>query len=358
MGTPDFSVPPLEALVAAGHDVALVVTQPDRPRGRGLGLEASPVKKAALRLGLPVFQPEKPNRDDAVGRIAAAGPEALVVVAYGAILKSQLLAMAPFGAINLHASLLPKYRGMSPIQRAIWDGETTTGITTMHMDQGVDTGDMILSVSVPIGPDETGGALHDRLSEAGARLLVETLARLAAGTAPRIPQTGEASYAPRLEKEHGTIDWSLDAATVHNRARALTPWPGATAFIGGVPIGVRKTRVGEVAAGAAEAGGGQRMDPVADQGSGAVAAPGTVIAVAGDALRVACGSGVIDLLEVRPAGKSTMSGADFARGKRLRMGVDRFDAPGTSAAAGSSAASDSPAPPGTSSPPNTSGDPR
>src|SRR5512140_291413 len=271
MGTPDFSVPSLRALVEAGHAVTLVVTRPDRPKGRGLALEPSPVKQAALELGLDVFQPEKPNREESVLRIEAARPGALIVVAYGAILKQRLLEMAPHGAINVHASLLPKYRGMSPIQRAIWDGEPVTGVTTMHMDQGVDTGDVILAEPVPIGPDETAGELHDRLSITGARLLVETLRRIGTGAAPRIPQSGEASYAPRLKKEHGFIDWSLPAPVVHNRIRALTPWPGATAFYQNSPLLVLRSH-------AVKIGSPDTDRPVDErsQGSAGAAPPGVV----------------------------------------------------------------------------------
>jgi methionyl-tRNA formyltransferase len=273
-------------------------------------------------------------------------PELIVVVAFGAILKPVLLTLAPLGAVNVHASLLPKYRGMSPIQRAIWDGETETGVTTIHMDAGVDTGDMILAEATPIAREETGGELHDRLSEIGARLLVETVDHLAAGDAPRRPQVGPASYAARLDKEDGYIDWTLEAEVVHNRARALIPWPGVTAFLSGAPVGIRRTaRVmgDEEGPAAVNAAPGDEKGPAAvnaamgdEKGPAAVnaapgargqrVAPGTILGVAAGALRVACGRGALDLLELRPAGKSTMSGADFAHGWRLKAG-DRFDRP-------------------------------
>lgn len=303
MGTPDFSVPCLRALVAAGHAVPLVVTQPDRPKGRGLTLEPSPVKRAAQELGLPVFQPDRPNRPENVETVRAAAPDVLVVVAYGAILKEALLTLAPRGAVNVHASLLPKYRGMSPIHRAIWDGEPETGVTTMQMDAGVDTGAELMKAAIPIHPDETCGELHDRLAALGADLLVRTLDGLAHGTVQAQPQQGQASYAGRIEKEHGLIDWSLPAVAVHNHARAVTPWPGATTRLAGEALVVKRTRV------AAEA---------------RVADPGTVLEVSGPVLRVACGIGALDLLELRPAGRPTMSGGDFARGRRLMPGA-RFD---------------------------------
>ncbi len=306
MGTPDFSVPCLQSLVTAGHELPLVVTQPDRPRGRGLKLEPPPVKRAALDLGLPVYQPDRVNRPEHVARIAELEPDVLVVVAYGAILKETLLTLAPHGAVNVHASLLPRHRGMSPIQRAIWDGDAETGVTTMHMDAGVDTGDIILMERTPIGPDETGGELHDRLSVLGARVLVDTLARLADGTAPRRKQEGEATYAARLDKKDGAVDWTLPARDVHNHARALTPWPGAGTWFEAGPVGVLKTRMCD--------------------GPQSGAAPGTIVDISEDSVSVACGAGDIRLVEVRPAGRKTMSAGDFARGRRLAAGV-RFDAP-------------------------------
>lgn len=322
MGTPEFSVPCLNALVDAGHDVSLVVTQPDRPKGRGRQLDPTPVKAAALARGLRVFQPEKPNWPENVAEIAAARPDVLIVVAYGAILKEALLTLAPRGAINVHASLLPRWRGMSPIQRAVWSGDRETGVTTMYMDAGVDTGDMILKSATHIGPDETAGELHDRLAVMGAHLLVETLARVADGTAPRTPQAGEATHAPRIDKPDGIVDWRCPAPAVHNHVRAVTPWPGAQAVLRGEPLLILRT--GRVpAVGGAEArgqSGGPEAPAVVD------ATPGTIVGVAGDALRVLCGHGPIDLFQVRPAGRGTMTGAEFARGRRLQPG-DRFDLP-------------------------------
>lgn len=315
MGTPDFSVPCLAALVNAGHEVPLVVTQPDRPKGRGRQLAPTPVKAAALERNLKVCQPERPNRPEAVAEIAAARPDVLVVVAYGAILRSTLLKLAPMGAINVHASLLPRHRGMSPIHRAILDGDAMTGVTTMQMDEGVDTGDMILSETTTIGANETSGQLHDRLSDMGARLLIETLTQLEKGTAPRTPQPAEgATYAGRIEKSHGVIDWTRPAIEIHNRMRAMTPAPGATAILNGEALHLAGSRlVGD-------------DDAVAHAltGANSAATPGTILAITRDALRVATGEGTIDIHDIRPAGGKTMSGADYARGRGIAPG-SRFE---------------------------------
>ncbi|HEX7878415.1 MAG TPA: methionyl-tRNA formyltransferase [Candidatus Eisenbacteria bacterium] len=322
MGTPVFSVPCLVAMVEAGHTVPLVVTQPDRPKGRGRELSPTPVKQAALDRNIAVFQPERPNRDDAVATIEAARPDVLVVVAYGAILKARLLGLAPKGAVNVHASLLPRHRGMSPIHRAILDGDEETGITTMFMDEGVDTGDMILIETTPIAPNETTGQLHDRLAQMGARLLVDTLARIEAGTAPRTPQPPlGASYAGRIDKIDGVIDWSRNAAQVHNRIRAMTPAPGATGSLEGQPLLVAGSLLVDESVQDAIPHGDTTRTP-----GGEPAIPGTVLAVMRDALRVATGQGAIDIHEVRPAGGRTMSASAYARGRGIAPG-SRFYAP-------------------------------
>ena len=312
MGTPDFSVPCLIALVNAGYEVPLVVTQPDRPKGRGRQLAPTPIKAAALERQLNVFQPERPNRLEAVARIATARPDVLVVVAYGAILRGPLLSVAPMGAINVHASILPRYRGMSPIHWAILDGDEMTGVTTMHMDEGVDTGDMILNQTTAIGPDETTGALYDRLSEMGARLLIQTLAAIENGTAPRTPQPAlGATYAGRIDKAQGAIDWTRPAHEIHNRIRAMTPAPGATGILNDQPIHLSASRlVG---------------DDIAAAGTS-----GTILAITREAIRVATGAGAIDIHEIRPAGGKTMSGADYTRGRGIAPG-SRFQATPTAA---------------------------
>ena len=243
LGTPEFAVPSLEAL-AARFEVALVVVQPDRPRGRGRAVAPPPVKARALELGLPVLQAERPNRPGTIGALTAVQADLFVVVAYGAILSPALLAAPRLGCVNLHASLLPAYRGASPIQAALLDGRATTGNTTMWMAEGLDTGDMILSREVAIGPDETAGELSARLAIDGAALLVATVEQIAAGTAPRAPQDkAQATVTKKIRKDDGALDFTAPAVRVHDRARAMTPWPGAQAMYEGTSIRFERTRV-------------------------------------------------------------------------------------------------------------------
>jgi methionyl-tRNA formyltransferase len=234
MGTPEFAVPSLRRIVAVGHEVLTVYTQPDRPKGRGGQVTASPIKETALSLGLSVSQPERIRREPNVFELRALQPEAMVVVGYGQIIPQSIIDIPPAGIINVHASLLPKYRGAAPIQWAIANGETITGVTTMRIDAGLDTGDMLLRWSTPIGPEENALELSPRLAEAGAELLVETLAGLQPGIIQPQPQDSQqATLAPILKKEDGTIDWSWTAATIFNRSRGLLPWPGTyTTFRG------------------------------------------------------------------------------------------------------------------------------
>ncbi len=234
LGTPQFAVPSLEAIAGAGHHIAAVYTQPDRPKGRGNVLAASPVKQAATRLGLAVYQPERIRRPESVERLAFLKPDAMVVVGYGQIIPQSIIDIPPLGIVNVHASLLPKYRGAAPIQWAIANGETRTGVTTMRIDAGLDTGDTLLRWETAIGPEENALQLGPRLAAAGARLLVETLEKMASGTlAPQPQNPAEATYAPLLKKEDGRIDWSWPSAKIYNRARGFLPWPGAySAFRG------------------------------------------------------------------------------------------------------------------------------
>src|SRR5579872_4077649 len=236
LGTPAFAVLTLERMVEAGHEVIEVVTQPDRPRGRGQHPAPPPVKEAALRLGLPVFQPERVRRPEAVEHLRALASEAMVVVGYGQIIPQTVIDLAPLGIINVHASLLPKYRGAGPIQWALINGETRTGVTTMRIDAGLDTGDMLLKQETEIGPEETAVELGQRLAVMGADLLVKTLDGLQRGTITPVPQnSAEATHAPLLKKEDGVIDWNQPAAAIHNRVRGLQPWPGAsTSFRDGI----------------------------------------------------------------------------------------------------------------------------
>jgi methionyl-tRNA formyltransferase len=301
MGTPDFAVPCLDRLVAAGHAVAAVVTQPDRPKGRGGKLTASPVKAAAAGYGLAVLQPEKIGTAEFMATLAALEPAVIVVVAFGQFLPRGMLALPPMGCVNVHASLLPRYRGAAPIHWAVMNGETTTGVTTMYMDTGMDNGDMILKAEVSIGPDDTTGEVHDRLKVLGAGLLAETLARMAAGTAPRTPQDGAAAtFAPLLTRAVERIDWTRPAAAVHNRVRGLNPWPGAYCLHAGRVLKVWRSELLTT-----EAGGGE---------------PGRVVAAGDDGAVVATGAGAVRLLEVQPENRRRMGMGEFVRGYGLTVG--------------------------------------
>jgi methionyl-tRNA formyltransferase len=296
LGTPEFAVPSLEALVAAGHTITAVYTQPDRPKGRGQSLGISPVKEAALRLGLPVRQPLKVRHPDVVGELRADSPDAMVIVGYGQIIPQAIIDIPPHGIINVHGSLLPKYRGAAPIQWAVANGEETTGVTTMRIDAGLDTGDMLLKAETEVGPEETSLELGPRLAEMGARLIVESLAGLEAGTLPATPQDpAEATLAPILTRDDGRIDWMRPAAVIHNRARGFLPWPGAWTTFRGQRFNIWRCRV---------AGATSEV-------------PGRLF-VEGKRLFAACGEGsAIELLEVQVEGRKRTSAADFLNGQRL-----------------------------------------
>lgn len=228
MGTPDFAVPCLEVLVEAGHELLMVVTQPDRPKGRGNQVMAPPVKVRAVELGLAVEQPLRIKTSEFTTRLRELAPDLLVVVAFGQLLSQEILDIPRFGCVNVHASLLPKYRGAAPIHWAIINGEQETGITTMYMDIGLDTGDMILKDSLSIGPEDTVGQVHDALAAMGAHLLRETVELIAQGRAPRIAQDDElATYSPKIAREQEIIDWTKDASAIVNHIRGMNPWPGA-----------------------------------------------------------------------------------------------------------------------------------
>ncbi len=295
LGTPAFAVPTLEA-AARKHDVIAVITQPDRPKGRGRELAASAVKQATVRLGLPVYQPERIKRPEAQERLVALAPEIMVVVGYGQIIPQPVIDIAPRGIVNVHASLLPKYRGAAPIQWAIVNGEPRTGVTTMQINAGLDTGDILLERETEIGPEETALELGERLSMMGAELLIETLDGLVRGAiTARKQDDAQASYAPILRKEDGTINWSAEAGAIHNRVRGLLPWPGAHTRFRGQLLHIWRARV----------------DP-----NRAGLAPGQVTASPG--FRVSCGGGgVLELLEVQMEGRKRMSGEAFAHGQRL-----------------------------------------
>lgn len=296
MGTPDFAVPCLERILEAGHEVLAVFTQPDKPKGRGYTLTPPPVKVCAQSYGIEVFQPKTLKDGEAVQLLKEIAPDAVVVVAYGKILPKEILELPPLGCINVHASLLPKYRGAAPIQWSVLNGEKETGVTVMYMDQGLDTGDMLMKATVDIGPDETAGELHDRLSAAGARLLVKALAEIENGTAKRERQDESLTcYSPMLDKTLCKIDWGKKAQQVHNQVRGLNPWPVAISSVHGKNIKIFGTRVRK------------------EQGKA-----GEVLSCT--PLIVACGEGSVELTEVQLEGKKKMSASDFLRGHQLKPG--------------------------------------
>jgi methionyl-tRNA formyltransferase len=297
LGTPQFAVPTLEAVVAAGHDVAAVLTQPDRPRGRGHETGFPPVKEAALGRGIPVHQPERVRGPEVVELLAGFGADAMVVVGYGQIIPQAIIDLPRRGIINVHASLLPKYRGAAPIQWAIANGETRTGVTTMRIDAGLDTGDILLMEETGIGPEETALELSPRLAAMGARLLVETLAGLEAGTIePRRQDSSQATHAPMLKKEDGLIDWTRAAKTIAGRARGFLPWPGAFTSFRGQTLQVWKARAA----------------PERDLGE-----PGTLHPVK-RRLLAACGGGTaLELVELQLEGRKKMPADAFLNGQRV-----------------------------------------
>jgi methionyl-tRNA formyltransferase len=295
LGTPQFAVPCLEACIAAGHEVAAVYTQPDRPKGRGQEVAVSPVKEAALRLGLAVRQPERVRQPEVVAELAGLRPDAMVVVGYGQIIPQSIIDIPPLGIINVHASLLPKYRGAAPIQWAIANGERVTGVTTMLINAGLDTGDMLLKAETEIGEEETALELAPRLARMGADLLVRTLDGLAAGTITPVPQNhAEATLAPILKKEDGLIDWRNPAASIFNRARGFLPWPGAWTWFRRQRFNIWRCRPAQ----------------------GPHREAGTLFGE-GRRLMAACGAGTLELIEVQLEGRKRVSGEAFLNGHRL-----------------------------------------
>ncbi|MBQ3133451.1 MAG: methionyl-tRNA formyltransferase [Clostridia bacterium] len=300
MGTPDFAVPSLRRLVEDGHDVVLVVSQPDKPVGRKQILTPTAVKAEALTHDLEVFQPPILKTDEVYEKLASYQPDLMVVAAYGRILSERLLTLPRYGCINVHASLLPKYRGAAPIQWAVLDGEPITGVTTMQMDVGLDTGDILQVSKREIPTDMTAGELFDLLAEDGAVLLSETIRALEAGTLTRTPQPDEgATYAPMLDKSYSPIDWEKPATVLHNLVRGLNPWPAATCRWNGSTMKVWKTMVGEAT----------------DQPAG------TLLSL--QPLAIACGGGTsLVLTEVQGEGCKRMNAADFVRGHALPIGIN------------------------------------
>jgi len=299
-GTPQFAVPTLDRLVEAKHRISLVVTQPDRPSGRGLEVAASPVKQRALALGLPVAQPERIKSNDAFrSQLEALKPEAIIVVGYGRIIPRWMIDLPRHGNLNLHASLLPRYRGAAPIQWAIANGERATGVTTMRIDEGLDTGDILLQEEVPIAPADTALTLAPRLAEVGARLMVETLRQLDAGAlTPRPQDHAQATLAPLLKKEDGRIDFARTATEIHNRMRGFQPWPGVFATFRGKNLALWSAQ------------------PLAG-----IAVPPAEIRLDKERLLLGCGgSTVLEIAELQPEGAKRMAARDFLHGYRPRDG--------------------------------------
>ena len=298
MGTPEFAVPCLAALYE-NCDVIGVVTQPDKPRGRGQKLVPSPVKAWAEAHGLPVWQPKKIKEEAFTAFLEEQKPDLMVVVAFGQILSQRILDIPPYGCINVHGSLLPRYRGAAPMQWCVIDGEKKTGVTTMFMDAGLDTGDMLLKAEFPIGPDTTLEEVHDGLMELGAKVLIETLEALSAGTLKRIPQTGESNYAPMLTKETGHIHWQDRAQKIHNLVRGLDSWPGAYTFLAGKKYKIWRTRCTT-----------EKTE----------AQPGTILrADKKEGLFVAAGDGVLEITELQAPGKKRMAAKDYLNGHAIAL---------------------------------------
>ena len=300
MGTPDFAVGTLEALHEAGHEVTLVVSQPDKPKGRGHELQPTPVKAAAERLGLPVFQPVKVR--EATEVLEQTEADVMVVAAFGQLIPSGILHMKKYGCINVHASLLPKYRGAAPIQWAVIDGERESGVTIMQMDEGLDTGDMLAKAIVPLDEKETGGSLFDKLSEAGGRLCVETLAKLEKGEiTPEKQGESPTAYASMLDKKMGNIDWNKSAVVIERLVRGLNPWPSAYTHLDGKTLKIWACDV---------------LPQSASKGES-----GEILEVTKDAIHVQTGDGILVLREIQLAGKARMDAGAFLRGYKVVPGT-------------------------------------
>ena len=301
MGTPDFAVPSLEALLTAGHEICGVFTQPDKPKNRGMKLQAPPVKEFALSHDIPVYQPESVKGGTAMEQIRKLQPELIAVAAYGRILPVEILEYPAYGCINVHSSLLPKYRGSAPIHWAILNGERESGVTIMHMAKAMDAGDIIAQAVTPIDPDETVETLHDRLAQMGAGLLVEVVEQMKNGTATRTPQDeSQVTYAPMLSRELSPLDWTRTAKQLHDQVRGLIPWPATTTdIIGGQPV---------------------KVFEVEETGEETRAKPGTIVAAGKQGIDVACGDGlVLRIKQLQAQGGKRMAAADYLRGHPIQI---------------------------------------
>jgi len=301
MGTPDFAVGALESIIEAGHDVVLVVTQPDKPKGRGKEMQMTPVKKCAIAHDIPVFQPVKIKEREAVEYLKTFKADIFVVAAFGQILSSEILHMPKYGCVNIHASLLPMYRGAAPIQAVILNKEKETGVTIMQMDEGLDTGDMLMKESIPIAADETGESLHDKLSELGAEMIVKALVAIEEGSLTPVPQgDGKTCYASMLKKELGHIDWNKSADDIEHLVRGLYPWPGTFTFLNGKMMKICAVALSDC--------------PVSGK-------PGELCEVTKDSLIVNTGEGTLEIKELQPEGKKRMTVHDFLLGNKLEKGM-------------------------------------
>jgi len=319
-GTPDFALPALEALASSPWQLVGVLTQPDRPAGRGRGLAAGPVKRRALELGLPVAQPVRLKSEEERAALASWAPDLLVVVAYGLLLPPPVLALPRLGCLNIHGSLLPRWRGAAPVQRAVLAGDAETGVTIMQLDAGLDTGPTYSHRALPIAPDATSGELAARLAALGATALIEVIHGLVAGTARAVPQPAEgASYAHKLEKREGLIDWQGDARALQRQVCGCNPWPVAETVLAGAQLRVWRA---QAVADAVGSSAGEADAPAA----------GTVLGLAADGLRVQCGRGVLAIGELQAAGKRRLSAQEFAGSRRL-AGERLGSAPGASSGA-------------------------
>ena len=303
MGTPDFAVPPLHALIEAGYEVAAVVTQPDKPKGRGKTLLPTPVKEEAVMHEIPVYQPQRVRKNpEFLETLKEIDPDIIIVAAFGQIIPKEILELPKFGCINIHASLLPKYRGAAPIQQAVIDGEKESGVTIMQMGEGLDTGDMISKIIIPLAQDETGGSLFGKLAQAGAELLIKTLPSIEQGTAEREKQPEESPtpYAAMITKQMGLMNFSKPAEELERLVRGMNPWPSAYTFINGKTLKVWKCKVS-----------GEQTDAI----------PGTVFLTDKEGIHVACEKGTLILTEVQLEGKKRMDTEAFLRGYHIEKGT-------------------------------------
>ena len=297
MGTPEFAVPCLQKIIDEGHEVLAVVTQPDKPKGRGKKLAMPPVKELALKYDIPVYQPIKARDEEFVATLKELNPDIIVVVAFGQILPKSILDIPKFGCINVHVSLLPKYRGAAPINWVIINGEEKTGVTTMYMDEGLDTGDMILTEEFDLDDEITAGELHDKMKDRGADVLIETLKQIEKGTAPRIPQNHEEfTYAPMMNKALGEINWSKSAREIHNLVRGVNPWPSAYTTYEGSTMKVWKTEV---------------LNETSDK------EPGTILKVDKDGIRVSTKDNVVLVKEIQMPGKKRVLVSEYIKGNNI-----------------------------------------